>query len=288
MGEILIGTSSWADRLLVASGWYPSGANTPQGRLEYYAEHFPLVEVDTSFYAIPAPEVTSAWAQHTPGSFTFNVKAFSLFTGHSTKAGALPPELRPAGAASEQRLRRRDLPEEAYDKLWARFHESLAPLSAKLGAVLLQFPPWLTCDPKGYDRILETVQRCRPLRTAVELRHGSWLTADTAEETLTFLAKNDISFCCVDMPQGHSTSVPPILLATAEPAMLRFHGRSRHWSTGDKQEKFRYAYSEEELTDWASQLRELSAEADRLHVLFNNCCAGQAQRDAATLKAMLA
>lgn len=287
MGEILIGTSSWADRLLVASGWYPSRVNTPQGRLEYYAEHFPLVEVDTSFYAIPAPEVTSAWAQHTPASFTFNVKAFSLFTGHSTRAGNLPPELRPAGAASERHLRRRDLSEEAYDALWARFHESLEPLSGKLGAVLLQFPPWLTCDPKGYDRILEAAQRCRPLRAAVEVRHGSWLTADTAEETLTFLATHDISYCCVDMPQGQATSVPPILLATAEPAMLRLHGRSRQWSTGDKQEKFRYAYSEEELTGWASQLRELSAEADRVHVLFNNCCAGQAQRDAATLKAML-
>ena len=289
MGEILIGTSSWADRLLLASGWYPPSATTPQARLEYYAGRFPLVEADTSFYAIPAPEVTSGWAQHTPEDFTFNVKAFSLFTGHSARAGELPPDLRPAGVASEQRLRRRDLPEDAYDRLWERFHDSLAPLAAKgkLGAVLLQFPPTLTCGPRSFARILETAQRCQPLRVAVEFRHRSWFTVDNAEETLTFLAKNDLSFCCVDMPQGHIHSVPPILMATADPAMVRFHGHSKQWATGDKREKFRYAYPEEELIRWAAKLRELSTEASEVHVLFNNCCAGQAQHDAAALAAIL-
>ena len=263
--------------------------NTPQGRLEYYAQRFGLVEVDTSFYAIPAPEVTTAWAQHTPRRFTFNVKAFSLFTGHSTRAATLPPDLRPPDAASEKRLRRRDLPDGAYDELWVRFHRSLEPLAAqgKLGTVLLQFPPWLTCGQRERERIAETARRCQPLRAAVELRHGSWFTRGNVEETLTFLAKNDISFCCVDMPQGHQSSVPPILITTAEPAMVRFHGHSEQWSTGDKQERFRYAYSRHELEHWASQLRELGTEANQVHALFNNCCAGRAQRDAATLATIL-
>jgi uncharacterized protein YecE (DUF72 family) len=290
MGEILIGTSSWADRLLLSSGWYPPRVNTPKARLEYYAQRFPLVEVDTSFYAIPAPEVTAAWAQHAPDRFTFNIKAFSLFTDHSTKAGSLPADLRPAGAASDQRLRRKDLPEDAYDALWARFHESLAPLEAegKLGTVLLQFPPWLTCGHGERERIAETAQRCQPFRVAVELRHGSWFTIDNVEETLTFLAKNDISFCCVDMPQGHPSSVPPILMVTAEPAVVRFHGHSKQWATGDKRERFRYAYSADELARWAVRLRDLGSEATQVQVLFNNCCAGQAQRDAAALAAILA
>lgn len=289
MGEILIGTSSWADRLLLASGWYPQNVNTPQARLEYYARRFPLVEVDTSFYAIPPPEVTTGWAQRTPDRFTFNVKAFSLFTDHSTKAGALPPELRPAGAGSEDLLRRKDLPEGAYDALWSRFHESLAPLEAagKLGTILLQFPPWLSCGQGERKRIAETAQRCQPLPVAVEFRNRSWFTKENVEETLTFLAKNDISFCCVDMPQGHPSSVPPILMVTAEPAMVRFHGHSRQWSTGDKRESLRYAYSQDELTRWAARLRDLSTEASQVQVLFNNCCAGQAQRDAASLASIL-
>ncbi|HEX6682989.1 MAG TPA: DUF72 domain-containing protein [Candidatus Limnocylindrales bacterium] len=289
MGEILIGTSSWADRLLLASNWYPQNVKTPQERLEFYGRRFPLVEVDTSFYAIPAPEVTTAWAQHAPDRFTFNIKAFSLFTDHSTKAGTLPADLRPAGAASEERLRRKDLSEEAYDELWVRFHESLAPLEeqGKLGTILLQFPPWLDFGQGARKRIAETAQRCQPFRVAVEFRNRSWFTTSNVEETLTFLAKNDISFCCVDMPQGHPSSVPPILMVTAEPAMVRFHGHSKEWTTGDKRERFRYAYSEDELTRWAARLRDLGTEASQVHVLFNNCCAGQAQRDAAALATIL-
>jgi uncharacterized protein YecE (DUF72 family) len=289
VGEILIGTSSWADRLLLASGWYPPSANTPQKRLEFYARHFGVVEVDTSFYAIPAPEVTAGWARYTPDGFVFNVKAFSLFTDHACKAAALPPDLRPAGVSSEQRLRRKDLPEEAFEALWDRFHDSLEPLAAqgKLGAVLLQFPPWVTCDPGARERIAAAAQRCQPFRAAVEFRHRSWFTAGNVEETLTFLAKNDISLCCVDMPQGHPSSVPPILMATADLAMVRFHGHSKQWLGGDKQERFRYAYSEQELAGWAVRLRELAADADQVHVLFNNCCAGQAQRDALTLATAL-
>jgi len=289
VGEILIGTSSWADKLLLASGWYPPGVNTSAARLAYYCQRFNLVEVDTTYYAIPAVEVTQSWVDHSPESFVFNVKAFSIFTGHTSKAANLPHELRPAGAHSDERLRRRDLSVGAYDALWARFKESLEPLAikGKLGAVLLQFPPWFKHGDKEKQRIVEAVIRCQPHRAAVELRHSSWFTAETAAQTLAMLAEHDVTFCCVDMAQGHETSVPPILIATADTAMVRFHGHSKQWATGDKQERFRYAYSEEELTAWVPRLRELSQEADQLHVLMNNCCAGQAQADAAKLAQLL-
>jgi uncharacterized protein YecE (DUF72 family) len=288
MADILVGTSSWADRLLLASGWYPTEANTPAGRLAYYAERFPLVEVDTSYYAIPAVETTTAWVERTPETFTFDVKAFSLLTGHPTRAGALPRDLRPAGGDDDW-LRRRDLPAESYDALWLRFLRALAPLAlaGKLGLVLLQFPPWLTRSPKAKARIVEAVERCRPLRVAVELRHSSWFDGDHALETLLFLSRHDVTFCCVDMPQGHATSVPPILAVTAQPALVRFHGHSERWATGDKQEKFRYAYEDKELAGWAERLAELAEEADQLHVLLNNCCGDQAPRDAARLARLL-
>lgn len=288
MGEnytrgIRVGTSSWADRLLVASGWYPRSVNTPAGRLAHYAEHFDLVEVDTSYYAIPAVETTSAWADRTPEGFTFDVKAFSLLTGHPTPVSALPPDLRPTGARGQ--VRRRDLAPGAVDTLWDRFHEALAPLAAadRLGVVLLQFPPWLVRGEAGLRRIAETIERCRPRRVAVEVRHGSWLEPPHALDTLRFLQRRDASYVCVDMPQGHPTSVPPVVVTTAEPAVVRLHGHSSGWSTGDKQEKFRYAYGEEELSGWADRLRTLAGDAAEVHVLFNNCCAGQAQRDAARL-----
>ncbi|WP_406076583.1 DUF72 domain-containing protein [Micromonospora sp. NBC_00858] len=287
MGVIKVGTSSWADQSLLRSGWYPRSANTPAGRLGFYAGRFPLVEVDTSYYAIPAPETTQGWVDATPDDFTFDVKAFSLFTGHPTPVAALPRDLRPAAGPS--RIRRRDLPERAYDELWSRFRAALAPVTAagKLGVVLLQFPPWLVRGAAAERRIIELAQRCRPWRVAVELRHGSWFDGSAAPDTMDLLRAHDLSLVCVDMPQGHPSSVPPILATTAEPAIVRFHGHSGAWRDGDKQDKFRYAYAEEELRHWAGLLAELAGSADELQVLFNNCCAGQAQRDATRLAQLL-
>ncbi|MEO3773213.1 DUF72 domain-containing protein [Micromonospora sp. B9E7] len=287
MGVIKVGSSSWADQSLLRSGWYPRSANTPARRLGFYAGRFPLVEVDTSYYAVPVPETTHGWVDATPDDFTFDVKAFSLLTGHPTPVAALPRDLRPAAGPS--RIRRRDLPPQAYDELWARFRAALDPIAAagKLGAVMLQFPPWLVRSAAAERRIVELAQRCRPWRVGVEVRHRSWFDGPAAPDTLDLLRAHDLSLVCVDMPQGHPSSVPPILTATAQPAIVRFHGHSEAWDGGDKQEKFRYAYAENELRVWAGLLAELSTEVDDLHVLFNNCCAGQAQRDATRLAQLL-
>ncbi|MEU5789001.1 DUF72 domain-containing protein [Micromonospora purpureochromogenes] len=287
MGDILVGTSSWADRTLLRSGWYPRSAKTPADRLGFYARHFGLVEVDTSYYAVPAPETTAGWVEATPPGFTFDVKAFSLFTGHPTPVSMLPKDLRPAGGPA--RIRRRELPERSYEELWRRFRAALEPLAAgdRLGAVLLQFPPWLTRGEAARRRIVELARRCRPWPVAVELRHASWFEDAAAAETVTFLRDNDLGMVCVDMPQGHPSSVPPIMVATAEPAVVRFHGHSAHWEDGSKEDRFRYAYSDGELRRWAELLTDLAESAGELHVLFNNCCEGQAQRDAGRLAELL-
>jgi uncharacterized protein YecE (DUF72 family) len=287
MGVIKVGTSSWADRTLVRSDWYPRQVNTPAGRLAHYADRFGLVEVDTSYYAVPVPETTQGWVDATPDGFTFNVKAYSLFTGHPTPVATLPADLRPAGGPA--RIRRRDLPPPAYDELWSRFRAALAPIAAadRLGAVLLQFPPWLARGEAARRRVAELASRCQPWRVAVELRHASWFDGTAALETLDFLRERELTFCCVDMPQGHSDSVPPIPVATADLAMIRFHGHSSAWTSGDKEVRFRYAYGDEELRRWSELLVDLAGQADELHVLFNNCCAGQAQRDAERLAGLL-
>lgn len=170
-----------------------------------------------------------------------------------------------------------------------RFRAALDPIAAagKLGAVMMQFPPWLVRSAAAERRIVELAQRCRPWRVGVELRHRSWFDGPAAPDTLDLLREHDLSLVCVDMPQGHPSSVPPILTTTAQPAIVRFHGHSEAWGGGDKQEKFRYAYAEDELAHWAGLLAELASEADDLHVLFNNCCAGQAQRDATRLAQLL-
>jgi uncharacterized protein YecE (DUF72 family) len=63
MGQVRVGTASWTDRTLIASGWYPPEADTPEKRLRYYARQFALVEVDATYYALPAEQTAAAWAR---------------------------------------------------------------------------------------------------------------------------------------------------------------------------------------------------------------------------------
>ena len=101
MGQVRVGTASWTDRTLLESGWYPPEADTPEKRLRYYARQFALVEVDATYYALPAEQTAAAWAARTPAGFTFNVKAFSLFTQHPTPVGRAAD--RPAPGRGEDR-----------------------------------------------------------------------------------------------------------------------------------------------------------------------------------------
>ncbi|MEV4510836.1 DUF72 domain-containing protein [Dactylosporangium sp. NPDC049525] len=287
MGEIKVGTASWTHKTLLESGWYPPDANSPERRLAYYATQFPIVEVDSTYYALPAERNTVLWAQRTPAAFTFNIKAFGLLTGHPIRASTLPKDLRPD--SGKPRLYPDDLPPHTYEEVWTRFLTALAPLvrAGKLGVVLFQFPPWFTARAASRQTLLDIVARCRPLRVAVEFRHASWFDGDTGQETLRFLRDHDIPYVAVDMPQGHRSSVPPVVAATSDLAVVRFHGRSDHWTSTEIDEKFAYRYSEQELADWASKLRELAAQTDETHVLLNNCCADNSQRNAAQLIELL-
>ncbi|MFG3602936.1 DUF72 domain-containing protein [Micromonospora chersina] len=287
MGDILVGTASWTDPTLLDSGWYPATADTPEKRLSYYARQFPLVEVDATYYSPPAERTARLWVERTPPGFTFNVKAFSLLTGHPTRVSALYKDLRPD--TEKKNVYPDDLPPQAYEEVWTRFLSALDPLveAGKLGAILFQFPPWFTIKRDNKQYLLEVARRCDPLRPVFEFRHASWFDGDNAEETLGFLRQHELPFVCVDMPQGHKSSVPPVLAATADLAVVRFHGHSDKWTSKDIHEKFGYDYSKRELHDWAPKLRELAGEAERTHVLMNNCYRDYAQRNATTLAGLL-
>ncbi|MGA4728527.1 DUF72 domain-containing protein [Micromonospora taraxaci] len=287
MGDILVGTASWTDRTLLDSGWYPQTADNPEKRLAYYARQFPLVEVDATYYSPPAEATARLWADRTPAAFTFNVKAFSLLTGHPTKVSALYKDLRPE--TDKKNVYPDDLPAQSYEEVWTRFLSALDPLveAGKLGALLFQFPPWFTIKRANKQYLLEVAKRCAPLRPVYEFRHASWFDGDNADETLTFLREHQLPYVCVDMPQGHRSSLPPVLAATADLAVMRFHGHSDKWTSKDIHEKFGYHYSKRELADWAPKLRELADEAGQTHVLMNNCYRDYAQTNATTLAGLL-
>ena len=288
MGDILIGTASWTDKSLLASGWYPKGADSAEERLRFYASRFPLVEVDSTYYFPPSEKNSELWAERTPPDFTFNIKMFSLLTQHPTKPEALYKDL---DKPDKKQIYLKDLEPKVVDDVWDRFLSALEPLRAagKLGALLAQFPPWFTIGKRNKDYVLEVAKRAAPIPIAVEFRNKTWMSPGNQEETLSFLEGHDLPYVAVDMPQGFVSSLPPVTAVTSDLAVIRFHGRNaKEWESGSVQRRFKYLYSDAELKEWVPKIEKVAAEAKSTHILMNNCYRDYAQQNARELADLLA
>ena len=295
-GRILVGTCSWADKTLIDSGWYPREAKSAEERLRYYAEHFPVVEVDSSYYGIPDERNAVLWTERTPPEFVFDIKSYALFTQHPAAVKALPKDVReslPPELADKKNLYYKDTPPEVRDELWRRFVDTLLPLDSagKLGVVLFQFPPWFLPGKSNREHILEAKEKLGQYTMAVEFRNALWMAEPRDQErTLSFLAEHSIPYVCVDEPQGFKSSLPPVVAATAPVALLRMHGRNAEMWTkkvSTAAERFDYLYEEEELREWVPGIERLAGEAREVHVLMNNCHRDYAVRNARQIGEML-
>jgi uncharacterized protein YecE (DUF72 family) len=297
VGRILIGTASWTDPTLVKDGnFYPPDAKTAEARLKFYATRFPIVEVDSTYYFPPSERNSVLWIERTPADFTFNIKAYSLLTNHPTKRDSLYAEVKdtlPDELKEKSRIYRENLGDELVDEVWQRFHDALMPLhsAGKLGAVLFQFPEWFVIGRKNKDYVLEAAERLKDFRVAIEFRNESWLNERNREETLSFLEEHDLPIVCVDMPQGFRSSIPRFAAATAKDlSMVRFHGRDPEvWAKKNvsASERFRYRYSQDELSEWVKPISELSEQTRETHVLMNNCYRDYAVNNARQLGDLL-
>jgi uncharacterized protein YecE (DUF72 family) len=295
--DVRVGTAGWTDRTLTARGvFYPDGVSTPEERLRYYASRFALVEADAGFYAIPERQVAERWVERTPADFVFNMKAHALMTGHATDVARLPRSIRdvlPAELA-KQRVYPKDLPLEIRDEVWRLFRLAAKPLhdAGKLGAILLQFAPWIRPakhTPAMLDRIRE---RLGDLPVAVEFRHPSWLAPKLRERVWSLLREREMTYVVPDTPPGTATSLP-IAPAVTTPglAMVRLHGRrSELWGAREATvaEKYRYLYDDGELEEWLAIILELAEEAERVHVVFNNCYANYGTTNALEMSELIA
>ncbi len=291
-GQLRIGTASWTDPTLTEAGvFYPEGRSSAEERLRYYAERFSLVEVDSTYYALPARRMAELWVERTPDDFRFNVKAHALMTGQPSEVSRLPRSLRdalPAELGAKRRIYGTDLPPELADEVWRLFHDAMEPLvtARKLGAVLVQYPRWFMPNRENSDAILEARARLAPLPVAIEVRNGRWLAnEDRADRFVKWLAKHDLSYVVVDQPQGLDSSVPPIsALASPRLAVVRFHGRrTETWERPEVGvlERFRYLYDEREMTEWVPRIADLASRAAETHVIMNNCYANYGTTNAA-------
>lgn len=294
---MLTGSCSWTDKTLVEeTDWYPRRTMSAEERLRFYAAQFPLTEVDSTYYAPAAEQQARLWAERTPDDFRFDVKAYSLLTGHPTRPKSLWHDLRdglPAEVQEKRNLYAHHLDPEVLDEVWTRFESGLRPLheAGKLGTVLFQYPPWFGPRRDNRQEVEALRQRLPDYRVCVEFRAPAWLAEESdRERTLGLLEEQELIFVCVDAPE---VSGLPRLFALTNPDLfvVRFHGRAdRTWlgTARTAAERFRYLYSTDELTELAEPIAEHAGQARETHLLMNNCYRDYGIRNAAELRDLLA
>jgi uncharacterized protein YecE (DUF72 family) len=274
VAELRIGTCSWADEAL-SKHWYPPDVSAAE-RLPYYAEHFDTVEVDSTYYRLPAEQMVQRWAERTPDGFVMHVKAFGLMTRHPVKVQTLPADLRDE-APVDDRGRVERPSREFRGEVFRRFLEALGPLrsAGKLGGILFQFPSYVVYKDRSLDYLQWAREQLGEDEMLVEFRHVSWLDDEHRTETLRFLEELRATHVIVDAPriEGAKNVVPTVLALTSPTAYVRFHGRNAStWNKrgGSAAERFDYLYSDDELREWVGPLREVAEQAEQAYAFFNN------------------
>lgn len=292
---IHFGSCSWTEKTLIKGGeFYPKGANTAEKRLRYYAGIFDVVEVDSSYYAIPSEKTASNWAERTPPDFIFHVKAYAPLTGHGADLRSVPPEVRDMFSSESLGKNRVTLKEkEPLRAAFRLFREALRPLmrTNRIGITVFQYPPYFTYESQNLDYILFCREMMEDFRVGVEFRHGSWLLAEKRKEVFSFLRENGITYIPADEPQyGNLSTIPFVPEVTTDIAYLRFHGRNKeNWFRKGVETSLRYdyLYSDDELRDFMPSVLELSKRAKETFVMFNNCHAGYSMKNSLRLREMM-
>lgn len=240
------------------------GAFYPEGQdkrfmLEYYSSRFPVVEVNSTWHALPSPRSILSMARRTTPDFQFIIKAYK-------------------GLTHQYRDNEAD---------FERFREVIRPMEdhGKLACVLAQFPwGFRNTEPnRDYLRLLR--ERLPSQDIVVEFRNEGWIT----DQTMDLLRELGMGFCCVDEPRLKGLVKAHVIL-TGDIGYVRFHGRNYEtWWDRKRQswERYDYLYNQEELEEWVPGLLRLDEEAQRTYAIFNNHYRGKAPRNAIMLAGLL-
>lgn len=266
---INIGLTGWGDHYSLYED-----LERQTDKLKTYAGHFPVVELDATYYAIQPERNILKWIKETPDTFEFVVKIHQALTLHADyKTFA-------------------DTRQELFDQ----FKNMLEPLHTqkKLAMVLVQFPPWFDCNAQNIKYILYVRQQLQAFPMCVEFRHQSWFSDAFKEQTLAFLTEHQIIHAAVDEPQVKDGSVPLVNRITNEIAFVRYHGRNHYgWTKKDMSDqewrdvRYLYDYNEQELIDLAQKAQILAQKAKKVYVIFNNNSGGHAANNAKTYQRLL-
>ncbi|TYR78677.1 DUF72 domain-containing protein [Priestia megaterium] len=261
---IYIGVTGWGDHDALYEMGVPS-----RDKLGVYAGHFPIVEVDSSFYAIQPKANVEKWISDTPASFRFIVKAYQGMTGHLREGN----------------------PFNSREEMFQAFLDSVIPYvkSNKLAMILFQMPPWFDCTKENVNYLRYSREKFGELPVALEFRNQSWFTPQWLDKTLAFMEEEKWIHSICDEPQAGEGSVPIVLHATTkDKTLIRFHGRNIHgWNKpaeGNwRKVRFLYRYNQQELSEWKDRLELLQQQTKDIYILFNNNSGGDAVDNAKQL-----
>jgi uncharacterized protein YecE (DUF72 family) len=264
---IRVGVTGWGEHEALYTGGVPE-----KEKLRVYGRHFPIVEVDSAYYAILRPETYAKWASEVPADFGFIVKAHSRLTGHDRSRETVAER---AG-------------------LFSSFLASVEPLrqAGKLVSVLFPCPPWFACTRENVDVLRATKELLGDIPAALEFRNRSWFTPHMTDKTLMFMEREGWIHSVCDEPQAGEGSVPIVAQAThPELTIVRFHGRNAAgWldkGPNRRQVRCLYRYSQEELLEWTERVSVLQRQSRQVCLLFNNNSGGDAVPNAKEMMALL-
>lgn len=243
-------------------------------KLKTYASHFPVVELDASYYAIQPERNIRKWIKETPDCFKFVVKIHQALTLHADFKDFA----------------------ETRNELFEEFKLMIQPLieADKLAMVLVQFPPWFDCKTQNINYIRYVREHLKHVPVCIEFRNQTWFEGEMKEHTLTFLTEQCLIHAIVDEPQVGEGSAPFVNRITTDTAFVRYHGRNRHgWTKQDMTDeawrdvRYLYDYTTEELEELAQHVRIIQQKAKKIYVVFNNNSGGHAANNAKELQRIL-
>jgi uncharacterized protein YecE (DUF72 family) len=286
--KILVGTASWTDPGFVAD-WYPKKVSASD-RLRWYAEHFNLVEVNSSFYRVPVRRFVERWCDQTPPGFVFDVKLHRLLSRHSTGPELLPKDLRAKAVVQHDKVELTPALEEAVIE---RFLDAIEPFESagKLGALLLQLSPSFRPRSNQLSELDHLVNLLKGHQLAIELRNRKWVTDEQLPETEAWFKRHKVTFVMVDAPADPHFMIMPRIDVVTNPklAYLRAHGRNARGYIAGRSvaERFAYDYSKKELEEMAQRAAKVVRHADQMHLIYNNNASNFAPKAASAMQKIL-
>jgi len=269
---IKVGTSGWS---------YPSGAGTWNGifypkkrskgfnELEFYAQHFDTVEVNSTFYRVPSAATAAGWAERTPGGFDFSLKLYQKFTH--------PQMFVKATGKDPGELDRRDVDE---------FRAAIDPLAraGKLGALLAQFPTSFRNEPSSRLYLEWLLRAFEDYPLAVEFRHKSF--SEDPVEAMQLLSAYGAALVQIDEPKFKDSIRQDRRPNVQTLYYMRLHGRNaaEWWSHEKSEDRYNYLYSASELDPIVEDVEEASRDVKKTYVYANNHFSAKSVANAATIK----